>query len=60
MLVERSSKPAFVVLSPAVWNALTQRLEPLEDAVKACGSRYNHLAGVSETTLASPQLFALQ
>lgn len=39
VLVERGSKPALVVVAPALWNALAERLKFLEASLAACKHR---------------------
>ena len=56
MLVERGSKPALVVLSPALWNALAERLEFLEDAVAVYRKKWEVATGQDEMTELSPAL----
>jgi hypothetical protein len=54
VLIERGSKPALVVLSPALWNALTERIEFLEDAVAVYKKRWEVATGQDEMTELSP------
>ena len=56
VLVERGSKPALVVLSPALWNALAERLEFLEDAVAVYRKKWEVATGQDEMTELSPEL----
>ena len=56
VLVERGSKPALVVLSPALWNALAERLEFLEDAVAVYRKKWEVATGQDEMTELSPAL----
>ena len=56
VLVERGSKPALVVLSPALWNALAERLEFLEDAVAIYRKKWEVATGQDEMTELSPEL----
>ena len=55
-LVERGSKPALVVLSPALWNALAEHLEFLEDAVAVYRKKWEVATGQDEMTELSPAL----
>ena len=55
VLVERGSKPALVVLSPALWNAIAERLEFLEDAVAVYKKKWELATGRDEMTELSPQ-----
>jgi PHD/YefM family antitoxin component YafN of YafNO toxin-antitoxin module len=50
VLVERGSKPALVVLAPALWNALAERLEFLEDAVAVYKKKWELATGQDEMT----------
>lgn len=50
VLVERGSKPALVVLAPALWNALAERLEFLEDAVAVYQKKRELATGQDEMT----------
>jgi prevent-host-death family protein len=54
VLIERGSRPALVVLSPALWNALTERIEFLEDAVAVCKKRWEVVTRKDEMTELSP------
>ena len=56
VLVERGSKPALVVLSPVLWNALAERLEFLEDAVAVYRKKWEVATGQDEMTELSPEL----
>lgn len=56
VLVERGSKPALVVLAPALWNALAERLEFLEDAVAVYKKKWELATGQDEMTELSPAL----
>ena len=56
VLVERGSKPALVVLSPALWNALAERLEFLEDAVAVYRKKWEVATGQDKMTELSPEL----
>jgi PHD/YefM family antitoxin component YafN of YafNO toxin-antitoxin module len=56
LLVERGSKPALVVLSPALWNALADRLELLEDAVAVYKKKWEVATGQDEMMELSPAL----
>jgi PHD/YefM family antitoxin component YafN of YafNO toxin-antitoxin module len=56
VLVERGSKPALVVLSPALWNVLAERLEFLEDAVAVYRKKWEVATGQDEMTELSPEL----
>lgn len=53
VLVERGSKPALVVLAPALWNALAERLEFLEAAV-AAGKKWKLATAQDKKTALSP------
>lgn len=48
VLIERGSKPALVVVSPEQWNALTERIEFLEDAVAVCRKKWELATGRDE------------
>jgi hypothetical protein len=54
VLVERGSKPALVVLSPALWNALAERIEFLEDAVAVYKKKWEVASGQDKMTDLSP------
>ena len=54
VLVERGSKPALVVLSPALWNAMAERLEFLEDAVAVYKKKWELASGQDEMMELSP------
>jgi PHD/YefM family antitoxin component YafN of YafNO toxin-antitoxin module len=54
VLVERGSKPALVVLSPELWNALADRIEFLEDAVAVYRTRWEVGTGQDELIELSP------
>lgn len=54
VLVERGSKPALVVLSPALWNALAERIEFLEDAVAVYKKQWELATSQDEMTELSP------
>ena len=54
VLVERGSRPALVVLSPALWNTIAERLELLEDAVAVYKKRWEVATGQDEMTELSP------
>jgi PHD/YefM family antitoxin component YafN of YafNO toxin-antitoxin module len=54
VLVERGSKPALVVLSPALWNAMSERLKFLEDAVAVYKKKWELASGQDEMTEISP------
>lgn len=56
LLVERGSKPALVVLSPALWNALADRLELLEDTVAVYKKKWEVATGQDEMMELSPAL----
>ncbi len=56
VLVERGSRPALVVLSPTLWNAIAERLELLEDAVAVYKKRWEVATGQDEMTELSPAL----
>lgn len=56
VLVERGSRPALVVLSPALWNTIAERLELLEDAVAVYKKRWEVATGQYEMTELSPAL----
>ncbi len=56
VLVERGSRPALVVLSPALWNTIAERLELLEDAVAVYKKRWEVATGQDEMTELSPAL----
>jgi hypothetical protein len=56
VLVERGSKPALVVLAPALWNALAERLEFLEDAVAVYKKKWELATGQDEMIELSPAL----
>ena len=48
IMIEKGSRPALVVISPARWNALMERLELLEDAVAVYQTRLNQATGQSK------------
>jgi prevent-host-death family protein len=48
VLIERGSKPALVVVSPEQWNALTERIEFLEDAVAVYRKKWELATGRDE------------
>jgi len=48
VLIERESKPALVVVSPEQWNALTERIEFLEDAVAVYRKKWELATGRDE------------
>lgn len=48
VLIERGSKPALVVVSPEQWNALTERIEFLEDAVAVYRKKWELATGLDE------------
>lgn len=50
VLIERGSKPALVVLSPAQWNDICERMEFLEDAVAVYKKRWELALGRDEMT----------
>lgn len=50
VLIEKGSRPALVVVSPAQWNALMERLELLEDAVAVYQTRLEQAMGKSQVT----------
>jgi hypothetical protein len=54
VLVERGSKPALVVLSPALWNALAERIEFLEDTVAVYKKKWEVASGQDKMTDLSP------
>jgi hypothetical protein len=54
VLVERGSKPALVVLSPTLWNALAERIEFLEDAVAVYKKKWEVASSQDEMTELSP------
>ncbi|MBX2997375.1 MAG: hypothetical protein KF893_02605 [Caldilineaceae bacterium] len=54
VLVERGSKPALVVLSPELWNALADRIEFLEDAVAVYRTKWEVASGQDELIELSP------
>ena len=54
VLIERGSKPALVVLSPDLWNALAERIEFLEEAVAVYRKRWELATGQDEMTELSP------
>ncbi len=54
VLVERGSKPALVVLSPELWNALAERIEFLEDAVAVYKKKWEVATGQDELAEVSP------
>ncbi len=54
VLVERGSRPALVVVSPAIWNALAERLEFLEVAVAVYRKKWELATGQDEMTELSP------
>lgn len=56
LLVERGSRPALVVLSPALWNALADRIELLEDAVAVYKKKWEVATGQDEMMELSPAL----
>ncbi len=56
ILVERGSKPALVVLSPELWNALADRLEFLEDAVAVYKKKWEIATGQDELIELSPAM----
>jgi prevent-host-death family protein len=55
ILVERGSKPALVVLSPELWNALADRIEFLEDAVAVYKQKWELATGQDELIDLSPE-----
>lgn len=55
VLVERGSKPALVVLSPELWNALADRIEFLEDAVAVYKQKWEVATGQDELIDLSPE-----
>lgn len=56
VLVERGSRPALVVLSPALWNTIAERLELLEDAVAVYKKRWEVATGQDEMPELTPAL----
>lgn len=54
VLVERGSRPALVVLSPELWNELSERLELLEDAVAVYKKKWEVAIGQDEMIELSP------
>ena len=56
LLVERGSKPALVVLSPTLWNALADRIELLEDAVAVYKKKWEVATGQDDMVELSPAL----
>ena len=58
VLIERGSRPALVVLSPALWNALAERLEFLEDAVAVYKKKWEVATGQDEMMELSPAQIA--
>jgi len=54
VLVKRGSKPALVVVSPDLWNALTERIEFLEDAVAVYRKKWEVATGQDEMIELSP------
>ncbi len=48
VLIERGSKPALVVVSPEQWNALSERIEFLEDAVAVYRKKWELATGRDE------------
>jgi prevent-host-death family protein len=58
VLVERGSRPALVVLSPELWNAIAERLEFLEDAVAVYQKQWEIATGRDELVELSPATIA--
>jgi prevent-host-death family protein len=58
VLVERGSKPALVVVSPELWNNLTERLEYLEDAVAIYKKKRELATGQDEMVEVTPETLA--
>jgi prevent-host-death family protein len=56
VLVERGSKPALVVVSPELWNALTERLEYLEDIAAVYKKKWELATGQDELVELSPEM----
>lgn len=48
VLIERGSKPALVVLSPELWNAIAERIDYLEDAVTIYKKKWEVATGQDE------------
>jgi prevent-host-death family protein len=56
VLVERGSRPALVVLSPELWDAIAHRLEDLEDAVAIYKKKWELATGQDEMIELSPEV----
>lgn len=58
VLVERGSKPALVVISPDLWNAIAERLDYLEDAAAIYRKQWELATGQDELVELSPETVA--
>jgi prevent-host-death family protein len=55
VLIERGSKPALVVVSPEIWNAMVDRLEHLEDVAAVYRKKWELATGQDEMVELSPE-----
>ena len=55
VLVERGSKPALVVISPELWNALAEQIEDLEDTIAIYKKKWELASGQDEMIELSPE-----
>lgn len=58
VLVERGSKPALVVVSPELWESMTERLEYLEDAAAIYKKKWELATGRDEMIDITPETVA--
>ena len=54
ILLERGSRPALVVVTPSLWNAMAEHLDDLEDMVAAYRARWELATGRDELVDVAP------
>jgi PHD/YefM family antitoxin component YafN of YafNO toxin-antitoxin module len=55
ILLERGSRPALVVVTPELWNAIAEHIEDLEDMVAAFRARFELATGRDDLVDVSPE-----
>ena len=55
ILLERGSRPALVVVTPDLWNALAEHIEDLEDMVAAYRAQFELATGRDELVDVPPE-----